>query len=483
MSQSIAINHNVILAIILGLFACSIAGVVLDFLPLVFLPVVLIFGFLLLYNLEWPFLLLFFMVPLSWEQEFSNGFGTDLPTEPLMVLLMGVAIIFYLKNLKRIHSKVLMHGVTLLLLTHYAWTWVATIFSQNTFVSVKFCLAKTWYIATFFFLGVILLRHPGFLRKLSKVVLAPLVVVTCIILYRHSQQGFSFEAANFVMAPFFRNHVNSAALMSVFFPFVLYLLLTTKNFLNRVYYILSIIILLAGIYFSYTRAAHISVILSFAIIPILHFRLVKLSIGVSIIATMIAVTALVNDNEYLEYAPEFEKTISHSTFDDLVAATYEGRDISTMERVYRWVAAFHMYEDRPLMGYGPGNFYNFYKAHTVTMFRTYVSDNPERSGVHCYYLMVLVEQGLIGLIIFFLLISYALLKLENLFHRANSFRELLLISTLAMSFTIIILFQLINDLIETDKIGPFFFLILAGIVVLDLRQRGVRIISDKSLAR
>ena len=435
-----------------------------------------------LYNLEWPFLLLFLVLPLSWEQEFSNGFSSDIPTEPLMIFLLGVTIIFIIRNLHRINSVLLLHSISLILLAHYGWHWISTIFSESAFVSLKFTLAKTWYIGTFYFLAVILLRNTSLYRRLFKVVLIPLFVVTLIILWRHYQEGFSFESANFVMAPFFRNHVTSAAMMSVFLPFVIYLLVTTEKFVHRGFYILSILVLLAGIYFSYTRAAHISVLLSVCVWPVLHWRLTKVALGVGLIAMCLFVSSLVEDNKYLEYAPDFETTISHSSFEDLVSATYEGKDISTMERVYRWVAGMQMVYDNPMLGFGPGNFYNFYKRYTVTNFRTYVSDNPEKSGVHCYYLMVIIEQGIIGLIIFLALIMMALITLEKLYHGATTLKERKLVIVLAMSFTVIVLFQIINDLIETDKVGAFFFLILAAITILDLKQKGQKIISEDRLA-
>jgi O-antigen ligase len=106
-----------------------------------------------------------------------------------------------------------------------------------------------------------------------------------------------------------------------------------------------------------------------------------------------------------EYAPDFDRTVTHYEFDNLIEATAKGEDISTMERVYRWVAGLHMISEKPVFGFGPGNFYNFYHSYTVTSFETYVSDNPEKSGIHSYYLMTVVEQGFPGLL-FFLALSF-----------------------------------------------------------------------------
>ena len=69
-------------------------------------------------------------------------------------------------------------------------------------------------------------------------------------------------------------------------------------------------------------------------------------------------------------------------------------DISTMERVYRWVAGVEMVKDKPIFGFGPGTFYSAYKAYTLSSFQTYVSDNVDHSTVHNYFLLTFIEQGL-----------------------------------------------------------------------------------------
>ena len=477
MGKTLQISPKFVAPILVGLFLITLSGVILDLWPLVFLPLGALFLMAMLYNLEWPYLLLLMSLPLSWELELGNGFATNMPSEPLMIISMGLAMLFLLKNMNRIDARLLLHPMSLLLLIMYAWCWITAFFSENVIISLKFCLAKTWYIFAFYVMSIIVLRQAHRIDRMIKVVLYPLVAVVLIILVRHSQEGFSFEAANFVMAPFFRNHVSSAAFMSIFLPFVIYLLATSRLFLQRAFYVLAILLLIGGIYFSYTRAAHISVIVSLFTYFIFRWKLMKWCVVFGLIASLFGLVSVVQDNKYLDYAPEFETTVSHSSFEDLVDATYQGKDISTMERVYRWVAGFHMIKDKPVLGFGPGSFYNNYQSYTVTNFRTYVSDNPERSGVHCYYLMTWIEQGLIGLLLFLSLLVYALLKTEAMFHRAGTFKEKALILAVGMSLVVITLFQLINDQIETDKVGSIFFINLALVFLMDMRQRKVEIIS------
>ena len=267
--------------------------------------------------------------------------------------------------------------------------------------------------------------------------------------------------------------------MIVVAPFVMYLILRSKSFLSRFWWIGVMVVLLLGIYFSYTRAAHISLVLGMGGAYIIYKGWMKYALGLTVIGVIVLFSNLLNDNRYLDMAPDYDTTVSHTNFNDLISATSQGKDISTMERVYRWVAGYEMIQRQPYLGFGPGNFYNFYKSYTITNFKTYVSDNPEKSGIHSYYLMTFVEQGAVGLLIFLMLCFYALLKFEEVYHRTTSFHDRTLILSASVCFMIILAFQIINDLIETDKVGPFFFLCLAILLVGDLRQRKISVISQE----
>ena len=99
-----------------------------------------------------------------------------------------------------------------------------------------------------------------------------------------------------------------------------------------------------------------------------------------------------------------------------------------------------------------------------------MSDNKEGSTVHCYYLLTAIEQGILGAIIFFMLIFYALIKAEQVYHRSDGFQKQVLMTSL-LSFVTLLILITINDLIETDKFGSFFFMSLAVFTNLDLATR------------
>ena len=175
------------------------------------------------------------------------------------------------------------------------------------------------------------------------------------------------------------------------------------------------------------------------------------------VAVLVACFYFLAGDRLLHYAPDYETTVSHTRFDRLLEASVEFKDISAMERAHRWMAGVEMIKDRPWLGFGPSNFYSCYQPYTINSFQTYVSDNPERSGIHNYYLMLLVEQGFIGLSLFLIIVFAFYCRIAA--YRAASVHTSLI--TLALTWmTGITVILLLNDMLEVIKLGPFFFLAL-----------------------
>jgi O-antigen ligase len=456
-------------------------GVATEFYYLFALPAFLLLVFLTIVDIKKVFLLLVVFLPLSTEFYFPNGFGTDLPTEPLMVGLMLVGLLFALGRARDWDARFLMHPITLLLALHVGWIGITAFTSGNLLVSFKFLLAKIWYVATFYFLAIRMLRNEEDIKTFFWAFFIPLMFTVCMAVLRHATYGFSFADVYKVLAPFYRNHVAYAAIMVLFLPYVWFARKWYEPYSNKWWILsLSVGILLIAIYLSYTRAAYIGVVVAMGAYFIIRWKLTRYVILLAFIGAAVGLVYVAQGNRYLDFAPNYETTTSHQNFDNLLEATYQGEDISTMERVYRWVAGFHMAADQPVLGFGPGNFYTFYKSYTVTSFQTYVSDNPEQSGIHSYYLMTAVEQGIPGLLIFLLLVACNLLYGEWLYHRLKVPRQKQMVMMALLSQIVILTLLIINDLIETDKVGPIFFINLVLLVSIDLY--GARRKTEKTLA-
>ena len=436
------------------------------------LPFGLLFLYVTVTDIKFVFYLLLFSLPLSIEFSFSSSLGTDLPTEPLMIGLMLVFCAAWFNNRKIVSKEFLSHPLMFLLSLHLLWMCVATIYSFNHLVSVKVLLAKSWYIVVFVFLGSTALRELKDFRKAYWCILIPTIATVFYTLARHSQKGFSFADVNTMMEPFYRNHVAYAAFIAQMVPLT-WLAITwyRKGSAARNVLILSLVIMLVAVYFSYTRTSWLSVIIILPCAYLIRHRL----IGRALIASAIAVTSFViyvgYNNNYLKFAPNYQSTTMHEDLGSHLTATVEGQDISSAERVFRWVAGFRMWEANPVVGYGPGNFYNFYKPYAVASFQTYVSRNTERSTVHNYFLLTLIEQGIIGLIIFFIFTAALFVYGQRIYHRLHDVRLRRLAMALTLTLAVIYVNTFLSDMIETDKVGTIYFLVAGLLINLDIESR------------
>lgn len=220
-----------------------------------------------------------------------------------------------------------------------------------------------------------------------------------------------------------------------------------------------------AIYFSYTRAAIGAVFLMLPFFFIIKWRLIKYVLAVVAIASIVGSAYLVQNNRYLKHAPDFKETIWHDDFGDHMSATFEGKDVSSMERIYRWIAGARMIVDRPLMGVGPGNFYPYYKKYAVSSFETWVSGNEEHSTVHNYFLLLWIEQGIVGLLIFLLLSAVIFITGERIFHKQRNKKSASLVMTCLIALMSIYVSLVLNDMLETDKIGTLYLFYISLIVI------------------
>ncbi len=436
------------------------------------IPAVLLLAYVAVVDFKKIFFLLFAMLPFTVEVWLPNGTVTDIPTEPMQVLLMGIYFLYVLRNGRVMTPGFIKHPITLLLLLHLCWMFLTVLTSESFIISFKFFLAKIWYVTTFFFLAGTLMKTERDLRILIWCVLFPLCITIFYVLIKHAGYGFSFEYVNKAMAPFYRNKVAYACTLSVFLPFVWFARKWYKVWSWKWLLLIAVAVLMVvGVQFSYTRAAYITLAMAVGAYFVVKWRLMKLVLGLATILMVFFIINVTHNNNYLDSQPDYDKTITHTEFDDLLSATTKGQDVSTMERVYRWVAGWQMVASKPHLGFGPGTFTKYYKQYSLFGFTTYVSDNKELSGIHCYYLMTAVEQGIIGALLFLALVYFVLLKGEQVYHRTASPGRKRVVMMAILTSVVIDGLLLMNDLVETDKIGSFFFLCMALIVNEDLRNR------------
>lgn len=414
------------------------------------------------------FFLLIAALPFSMEYNFSATLGTDLPDEPMMLLVTGLFIARLIYNPRVLDKARSFHPLLLLLALTLLWAIVAATFSSHPLLSVKYLLAKSWYIGAFVIAPLILFTEKKNIAATAVILAAALTFIALIALWRHYPYGFSFAHINDAVYPFFRNHVNYSAMLVCSLP----LLFVLHNYAPAKWIVIAAITaVLAALFFSYARGAWLALFTGAMAWWLIRKRWLLHAYIIALLATGASVYWLQKDDHYLKYSNDFKTTIFHKDFSEHLIATYKLKDVSTAERFYRWVAGARMVKDKPLTGYGPGTFYYHYKDYAVPAFKTWVSDNEDHSTVHNYFLLTLIEQGIPGLLLQLLLFGAILFYAQRLYHRLPSGLHRSAALAAGLITVMVLTVNFLSDLIETDKVGSLFFLCLSVLIAVDVNTK------------
>lgn len=418
------------------------------------------------------FWLLIVLIPFSTELQITSSLGLDFPDEPIMLLLTGFTILKFLHQPASFPKYLNRSPLFFLVVLIMAWSFLSASYADNPLLGYKFFLARIWYIIPFVILPQILLDSQTRIRKMALFLLVPMFFLALQTLIRHSFYGFSFELVKKTISPFFRNHVNYSAMLVCLLPVAWFMYqLTPEDNRKKVWIKQGLILGLIALVFAYSRGAWLALLVGIVMYYILQRKwLKKLLIG-SVVLLLSITFWLSTDYNYMRFAPDHDRTIFHTDIKEHLAATVALKDVSNAERFYRWVAGFNMVLERPITGFGPNSFYSQYKAYTVNRFQTWVSDNPEHSTVHNYFLLTLCEQGIPGLLLFCALYFGMLLKAQSLYHQFQNqfFSKLALCIALVLSMLGVVNFM--SDMIETDKLGSLFWLSLGLLLLLDQKSK------------
>jgi O-antigen ligase len=462
--------------------ACGAGALLLRKNWFLLLPFAWLLAQVLLHHVRLVWYLLIFSIPLSTETMVTASLGLDVPDEPLMMLLTGIGLLALVHNPKLINKAFLTNGLWQLLMLHLLWMLIACVFSVNPMLSIKYVLAKTWFVVPFVVLLNVLLQKTDDLLLAAKYFAVPMLLVAVQAIVRHAFTGFSFEGIKSTTEPFFRNHVNySAVLVCVAAILAVAIWHQYKYYKKRsLVYGLALGVCLLGIVLAYSRGAWVATVAGGIVAVVIYRRWLKQLMLFGLVGILLGFAWLVKDNNYLQYAHNYNNTIFHSDLEAHLQATWQLQDVSNAERFYRWVAGIRMSREHLVAGYGPNNFFPHYKGYTVAAFRTWVSENEDHSSAHNYFITLLVEQGIPGLVLFTVLFLAMLLRSQRLFHQLQNKVQQSVALCVGILLTIVGCEIFMNDLIETDKIGSLFFLNLGVLIWLSKQRMKQNLIVDSN---
>lgn len=459
-----------ILLVLLFLFAGLMALLSFEW-SWMLLPFAMLLAYALLPALFIPsrtlFWLLCISIPFSTEWSITPSLGIDFPDEPIMIFLSAGAILYFLLMPSRFPSILLTSNLFTLLLLQLIWIAITCCYAQEPLLAVKYLLAKIWYIVPFVILPVFFIRTPRHWKIWAACWMVPMLLLVIQVIIRHGLYDFSFFSIRKAMPPFFRNHVNYSALLSLLLPaaFASWYLSPPGTRLRKILFI-GLVIGIAGWVLAYSRGAWVALPCAMLMVWIVKRKWIKPVLLIAVCSLIVAISWLITDRHYLKFIPDHDATYFHTEFRQHMQATFEGKDVSTAERWYRWAAGFRMIAAEPITGFGPNSFYLQYKPYTLHRFQTWVSNNPEHSTVHNYFLLVTLEQGVIGLLLLLVLIAGMFIRLQQYYHQLQSrfFRTITLV--VSATLTIAMVLNLMSDLIEADKVGPIFYSCLAATLLI-----------------
>ena len=406
------------------------------------------------------FYLLIAAIPWSAEASINQQLGTDIPDEPLM-LLTASFVVFYLFNNRSLIRNI-KNPLIWILLLQVIWIICSDLYSIDKLTSLKYSLAKGWYLLAFVGAPLIIWNDKKRLIRTFLILLSSMIAVFILIFTRHYQNYFTFATINKAVHPFFRNHVNYSSLLVCIVPIQIAALQLIKRY--RVWLLLALLITIAGVILSYARGAWLALVLGIVCFWLIKHRALLKSFLLVLCILVCGVIYLSYNDNYINYSNNYKTTIFHTNFSEHLQATYQMKDLSTAERFYRWVGGVRMIRDSWLTGFGPTTFYTIYKSYTQPAFKTWVSKNEEHSTVHNYFLLMIIEQGAIGLILFLALLGTAFYQLEKWYRLSNNKLDKVILSSTASILVMICTLNFLSDLIETDKIGSLFYLCISVII-------------------
>jgi putative inorganic carbon (hco3(-)) transporter len=445
----------------------------------ILIPVIIIVGLMYIFWLDKLLLFIVFLTPLAINIVDSEiGFGVSIPTEPLLV---GILLLFFLKTIfnGNYDRKILSHPVSWSIYLSLFWILITSITSELPLVSFKFLFARLWFVIPFYFLGIALFRDLKNISKFNWLYVLALTIVIFYTTYQHSKYGFAEEQGHWVMKPFYNDHTAYGGILAFFLPIMVgFSLNSSRSKTYRLYAGIFSMILLIALYLSYSRAAWVSVA-SVVIIAVLIVFKIKLRWILTILITLVA-SFYTFQNEIL-HVLEKNKQDSSENFIEHVQSIYNiSSDASNLERINRWQSAFRMFNERPLLGWGPGTYQFIYAPFQRSSERTIISTNAGDLGnAHSEYIGPLSEQGLPGLIILLILLSTIIYTGIRVYNRAKN-KEIKLYSLIiVLSLCTYFVHGLLNNFLDTDKASIPFWGFFAMLVAMDLYHKDKEILKPE----
>lgn len=421
-------------------------------------------------------LFLVFSTPLSifyFNPDLHLGF--TLPTEPI---LFGVLILFLVNLLYRgnFDRSFVFHPLSLAILFNLLWMIITAVSSEMPLISAKYVLARMWFLAGFYFLMSQLFRREKNIQLFFWLFLISLSITAIYTLIIHSQHNFTHRSGTWVMFPFFKEHTVYGAVLAMYIPIsAIFILLYRKSLNLRFLAVLIFSILIVAVIFSYTRAAWVSLVAAMGVMFILILK-VRREFVMFLIMLMVAFAFIIKDDVVKRFEKN-DQVSSDNLTEHVESISNISTDASNLERINRWKSAFRMFEERPILGFGPGTYMFQYAAYQKPSDKTIISTNAGNLGnAHSEYIGPLAESGILGSFSVLLIVVITFITGVRVYKNCEDRRLRLLALGAFMGLITYWTHGFLNNFLDMDKAACPVWGFSALLVMLDIKNNKQRLV-------
>ena len=367
----------------------------------------------------------------------------SMPVEPMMILF---TLMFFFRVLatRSYDLRLLRHPVTLCLLASMVWMLFTTCTSQLPFVSFKYWLARLWFVVPFFFAAAQIFRDKRRIRQFFWCYAIGLIAVILIATANKTLGNFSdLQTLHRVMKPFYNDHTAYGCVIALFIPAAFYFIFSrnSKGW-GRLLSLAIMALLVVGLFFSYCRAAWLSVLGAIGV-----YVLVRMGMKVKWMVLLFGVAVGV----FFVYQSDVLYKLGKNHQDSSYDLAGQIKSISN------------------ILGCGPGTYQFLYASYQRSYQLSTISTNAGNLGnAHSEYIGPMTEQGVPGVALVIALFMTTFATGVRVYRTARD-RQ---VANMALAFTLSLLTYYIhgvfNNFLDTDKLSVPFWAFTAVVVALDV---------------
>ena len=438
-----------------------------DFFLLMGIPLLGLLVVLFVFKLETALMATALFTPFAVDFAFVPKMELSMPVEPMMILFSAIFLFRVLVG-KTYDTRILRHPVGICVLLMLAWMFITSVTSEMPAVSFKYLAARLWFMLPFFFAATQIFSQPRRIRQFFWCYAFSLIVVVLISTVKTVSNFSDLQTLHRVMKPFYNDHTAYGVAIALFVPVAFFFALEKqKNPLYRILIIAALAILVMGLIFSYSRAAWISVVGAVAVYYAIKFGM-KIK-WMLVIAGLAVALFFTYQADVLYKLGKNNQDSSYNIADQVKSISNISTDASNVERLNRWASALRMFQERPIVGWGPGTYQFIYGKYQRSYQLSTISTNSGNLGnAHSEYIGPMADQGIPGTLFTVLVFGMTFATGIKVYRNARDKQ----ISNLAIAFTLGLftyyVHGIFNNFLDTDKLSVPFWGFTAAIVALDL---------------